>query len=317
MHGCHPSWCHGAISPGAKAREMWFWVQTWAAGTGQPPPPHGTPASCRCNRLSSLPATALLRSCSMCGWNRRWWCMCGRRAASTSFSSRARPGEGRQRVARCPCTRQRSHTGSALSLAARSFERRQLLLHTLRQRAARTAAAASPTRGRLKGSELLQQLRLDERFVLYFHTKLTWHSPSASNPSNGSGSGSGAALAGRPPGQGSISAQADVQVWSEVVGPFQAIPRGILQARLHAGLAGLQACRVAHGWDAAGLRFDPGGRCCRRTAWLRWRTAWQAQGPCLHAAPRLPHAPCRRLQGTGNAVMGALMTALLPVFLRK
>ncbi|KAI7843187.1 hypothetical protein COHA_003170 [Chlorella ohadii] len=121
---------------------------------------------------------------------------------------------------------------------------------------------------RLRGSELLQQLKLDERFVLYFHTKLTWHSPAASSGSSGSnGNGSGAAAingcasgsvngssssggGSGAPGQGSISAQAEVQVWSEVVGPFQAIPRGILQ-------------------------------------------------------------------GTGNAVMGALMNALLPIFLRK
>jgi hypothetical protein len=122
---------------------------------------------------------------------------------------------------------------------------------------------------RLKGSDLLQQLKLDERFVLYFHTKLTWHSPAAgansSSSSNGSGApatngragtnGSGGSnssngVAAGAPAQGSLSAQAEVQVWSEVVGPFQAIPRGILQ-------------------------------------------------------------------GTGNAVMGALMNALLPIFLRK
>lgn len=116
---------------------------------------------------------------------------------------------------------------------------------------------------RLKGSELLQQLKLDERFVLYFHTKLTWHSPAAhpgdgsgngngsgSGNGNGNGNGSSKLAAGAAGQQGSISAEADVQVWSEVVGPFQAIPRGILQ-------------------------------------------------------------------GTGNAVMGALMNALLPVFLRK
>lgn len=110
-----------------------------------------------------------------------------------------------------------------------------------------------PPRCRLKGSELLQQLKLDERFVLYFHTKLTWHSPAAtaSGSSSGSGNGDGSgAPAGSGssngggggsggPAQGSLSAQADVQVWSEVVGPFQAIPRGILQASFEAFLFSL------------------------------------------------------------------------------
>ena len=95
-----------------------------------------------------------------------------------------------------------------------------------------------PALCRLKGSELLQQLKLDERFVLYFHTKLTWHSPAApgdggsNGNGNGNGSGSSRPASGAAGQQGSISAQADVQVWSEVVGPFQAIPRGILQVSM-------------------------------------------------------------------------------------
>ncbi|PSC67368.1 hypothetical protein C2E20_8943 [Micractinium conductrix] len=113
---------------------------------------------------------------------------------------------------------------------------------------------------RLKGSELLQSLELDKRFVLYFHTALTWQpsggggggggssSANGGHGSNGGGGNGGGAVAAA--GQGSINAMADVQVWSEVVGPFRVIPRPMLQA-------------------------------------------------------------------TGNAVMGAMMKALLPVFLAK
>ena len=92
---------------------------------------------------------------------------------------------------------------------------------------------------RLKGSELLQSLELDKRFVLYFHTALTWQpsggggggggssSANGGHGSNGGGGNGGGAVAAA--GQGSINAMADVQVWSEVVGPFRVIPRPMLQ----------------------------------------------------------------------------------------
>jgi hypothetical protein len=115
---------------------------------------------------------------------------------------------------------------------------------------------------RLRGSDLLTQLGLDRRFVLYFHTLLTWQSGPPAAPATAaaaaaptaqpSGSGSGIDVSGSDVSgsSGAIKAQVDVQVWTEVVGPFRAIPRGVLQA-------------------------------------------------------------------TGNAVMGALMQALLPLFLQK
>lgn len=74
---------------------------------------------------------------------------------------------------------------------------------------------------RLKGSDLLQRLELDRRFVLYFHTTLTWQGAAGANGTGGNGTGGNggsngsagaAAAAGRPPAQGSISAKADVQV---------------------------------------------------------------------------------------------------------
>lgn len=94
---------------------------------------------------------------------------------------------------------------------------------------------------RLKGSDLLQRLGLDKRFVLGFHTVLTWqpNTAAAAAPdagpattagaasSNGNGGG-GVVVAGGSAGE--ISAEAEVQVWSEVVGPFKIIPRALLEA---------------------------------------------------------------------------------------
>ena len=50
-------------------------------------------------------------------------------------------------------------------------------------------------------ADMLQQLKLDERFVLYFHTKLTWHSPEANahGSSGANGSANGGANGGGTP----------------------------------------------------------------------------------------------------------------------
>ena len=87
---------------------------------------------------------------------------------------------------------------------------------------------------RLRGSDLLERLELDKRFVLYFHTVLTWQpvgsgggSGKGAPPSSASSSSSSSSIVGG--GLGSIHAQSEVQVWSEVVGPFRAIPRAALQ----------------------------------------------------------------------------------------
>ncbi|KAL4430382.1 hypothetical protein ABPG77_002188 [Micractinium sp. CCAP 211/92] len=105
---------------------------------------------------------------------------------------------------------------------------------------------------RLKGSELLQRLGLDKRFVLHFRTAVSWQPrPSAGSRGHyGGGSRAAAAVAaaaaaptplsnGGSVRQGQISAEAEVVVWTEVVGPFQAIPRPMLQATGNAVLEAL------------------------------------------------------------------------------
>lgn len=87
---------------------------------------------------------------------------------------------------------------------------------------------------RLRGSDLLNQLGLDRRFVLYFHTMLTWQPGSKAASMPGAAPSSSSALSNGS-GMGAIHAKADVQVWTEVVGMFQAIPRPILEARPAAG----------------------------------------------------------------------------------
>jgi hypothetical protein len=118
---------------------------------------------------------------------------------------------------------------------------------------------------RLRGSDLLTQLGLDRRFVLYFHTLLTWQSGPPAAPATAaaaaaptaqpSGSGSGIDVSGSDVSgsSGAIKAQVDVQVWTEVVGPFRAIPRGVLQVR--------RLCRrCPRRFTAAVLLLVPGAR---------------------------------------------------------
>ncbi|KAK9822984.1 hypothetical protein WJX81_000572 [Elliptochloris bilobata] len=128
---------------------------------------------------------------------------------------------------------------------------------------------------RLRGSELLQRLRLDERVAIEFATHLTWADgvPPAGAFLNGNGSGIRTAtyagadsaedgswqngareLAGRltrpfaglgggggdtPDIGGKIHAVSEVTVWSEVVPPFNLMPREALQAAGNTVLAGV------------------------------------------------------------------------------
>ena len=78
------------------------------------------------------------------------------------------------------------------------------------------------------------------------------------------------------------------QVWSEVVGPFAFIPRSALQASQ----------------PPASRPLGPGHGGLRHTLAAAASTLSDA-------------ASFRPMQGTGNAVMGALMTTMLPVFMRK
>lgn len=99
---------------------------------------------------------------------------------------------------------------------------------------------------RLRGSDLLQRLGLDRRFALHFRTAVSWQPRPGNGGLTGGSSLAAAASALLPPlggggsaGQGQISAEAEVVVWSEVAGPFQAIPRPMLQATGDAVLAAL------------------------------------------------------------------------------
>lgn len=81
---------------------------------------------------------------------------------------------------------------------------------------------------RIRGSELISRLKLDEKFVLKFQTELTW---STNVPVTAeSGDDSSTHNQDLEPGTGTISASSKLDVWSEVVPPFNIMPRGALQA---------------------------------------------------------------------------------------
>jgi hypothetical protein len=125
------------------------------------------------------------------------------------------------------------------------------------EQGAHPAVIFESTECRLKGSSLLSQLGLDKRFVLYFHNELTWQAGSGSDNGSsaqnaraladgGSSGGTGSSSSSSGAGVGSISAQTEVQVWTEVVGVFKAIPRGVLQASKR-----LPASHMCLAWNAA------------------------------------------------------------------
>lgn len=96
---------------------------------------------------------------------------------------------------------------------------------------------------RIRGSELIENLRLDERFCMRFSTELTWqesraaphapHAPhaAASVASNGSGAPAGSS--------GTIRGEAQLQVWCEVIPPFNLMPREVLVSTSNAVMHGL------------------------------------------------------------------------------
>ncbi|EFN52028.1 hypothetical protein CHLNCDRAFT_54801 [Chlorella variabilis] len=81
----------------------------------------------------------------------------------------------------------------------------------------------------LRGSDLLNQLGLDRRFVLYFHTMLTWQPGSKAASMPGAAPSSSSALSNGS-GMGAIHAKADVQVWTEGTG--NTVVGALLQALL-------------------------------------------------------------------------------------
>ena len=74
----------------------------------------------------------------------------------------------------------------------------------------------------VRGSELVESLRLDERFTMRFATTLTW-----------------APVYGTPGAPGRIVGAATLDVWSEIIPPFNLMPRPMLEASCNVVIAGL------------------------------------------------------------------------------
>lgn len=89
----------------------------------------------------------------------------------------------------------------------------------------------------LKGSELIQSMGLDRRFVLNFTTELTWDSP-ASRTTGGASRGP-APASQQALHHGTIFAQLQLDVWCEVIPPFSLLPRDVLEGTGNAVLSGL------------------------------------------------------------------------------
>lgn len=182
----------------------------------------------------------------------------------------------------------------------------------------------------------MQSLGLDRRFVLRFHTSVSWQPrPGANGGTQGGGTGGGGPQGGRgggaaaaaapaalPPAassqQGQIHARAEVNVWSEVVGPFQAIPRPMLQVghAAHLLLAIQSCCRPEnrprcsaaqqaqrarqHGSAACGSPF----RACHAAAPLPHPFPAGKQDParlCLPCGNRVPAGNGQRRAGRADA----------------
>lgn len=92
----------------------------------------------------------------------------------------------------------------------------------------------------LNGSDLVQNLGLDKRFVLKFNTVLTWDSPASRMPAAGSPEADAAALSPAADAKpGVIFSELQLQVWSEVLPPFTLLPREVLEGTANAVLGGL------------------------------------------------------------------------------
>jgi len=93
-----------------------------------------------------------------------------------------------------------------------------------------TTSSASPPKVvlqaencRIRGSEGIESWKLDQRFCLSFVTELTWSSEQR--------------LEG--PGPGQITGNAKLEVFSEVIPPFNLMPRSMLEGSCNVVMAGL------------------------------------------------------------------------------
>ncbi|GAX80105.1 hypothetical protein CEUSTIGMA_g7543.t1 [Chlamydomonas eustigma] len=91
---------------------------------------------------------------------------------------------------------------------------------------------------RIRGSEVIQNMQLDKRFCLTFKTELHW----CTNSNNGTSNGKNSDMDGdsvASVGTGEITANLNMNVWCEVIPPFNLMPREVLQASCNAVLSGL------------------------------------------------------------------------------
>lgn len=88
----------------------------------------------------------------------------------------------------------------------------------------------------LNGSDLVTNMNLNNRFEMRFRTVLTWDSPSTGTPP-------ASALQPqqqRAPVRGTIFADLDLDVWCEVIPPFNLLPReSVLEPTVNAVLGTL------------------------------------------------------------------------------
>eukprot|EP00798_Chlamydomonas_sp_ICE-L_P009171 gene9171-16303_t len=93
---------------------------------------------------------------------------------------------------------------------------------------ARPPEAAHATRSgyRLRSSDQIEKLRLNEKFTMKFHTELTWRS---SQPPTGAAAPQGHAPKVIRVGQGEITGNASLDVWSETFPPFSMMPKELVQ----------------------------------------------------------------------------------------
>lgn len=89
---------------------------------------------------------------------------------------------------------------------------------------------------RIKGSDIIENLKLDDKFCMAFETELTWResAPAAAGQQGAAMGGmikpnvSGAPGPIGVPMTGELNATLKLDVWSEVIPPFNLLPREVL-----------------------------------------------------------------------------------------
>lgn len=124
------------------------------------------------------------------------------------------------------------------------------------------------TNCRISGSDLVENLHLDERFCLSFKVTLTWDSAQ-----NGAQNGNKPSNAQAPQqyGMGHIQGDVKLDVWSEVIQPFNLMPRFVLEGTSNAVMNALVTGLLPKFMDRLGDDYkrwatDPSYRQARKAA---------------------------------------------------